>query len=282
VTTVDRETLEALRRASGYLGWEDAKAKRRAGGDRDHPLVGPYVIDWEKDSEDTCFFMGRKFVVGSNTGTAIDWYDDDVDRICTAIRETHRQADIVVVALHDQSMGVSEGIETFAHKAIDAGADIYMSTVGLHGGVEFYKGKVILYGQPSLWFQNELVRHVPASAMALMNLNDNATTSEFLDAREHVFAQTEALKPKWTSPRIRTQCGTAVHEVVFDGNCDVVEVRVQPLEVVPTPRQRSGLPLLPEAESDVIDQVLALAAEQCARFGSAVERHGGIGIVRPA
>jgi poly-gamma-glutamate synthesis protein (capsule biosynthesis protein) len=104
-TTVDDQTFEELRRASAYLGWDEAKAWRRAGASRDHALTGPYMIDWERDSDDQFYFMGRKFLRGDGPGLSTTAAQEDLDRIYRYIAEARQLAYFVVVALHDQSHG---------------------------------------------------------------------------------------------------------------------------------------------------------------------------------
>jgi poly-gamma-glutamate capsule biosynthesis protein CapA/YwtB (metallophosphatase superfamily) len=281
VTTVDRPTLAVLRKASAELGWDAAKAKRSAGGERDQPLVGPRVIGWERDSDDELYFMGRRFVAGDRPGSIVQFHEVDVERIQRAVRDARRLADLVVFALHDQSMlGGAPEMRSFAHSVIDAGADVYVNTVGLHGGIEIYQGRLVLYGQPSLWLQNEHVPSVPSSAMALLDLPETASAADYLDTREAAFAATEAAQPKWTSPGIRTARGTAVHVAVFGGDGRLKEVVVQPLEVIPGPRQRSGMPLMPEPGSPVIDEVLGLAKLKAEPFGTRLEMDPATGTAR--
>ena len=107
-------------------------------------------------------------MVGDTPGNAPFPYQEDLDRIYKHVREARRQADIVVVALHDQShgLGIHPYIDTFAHGVIDAGADIYFCNAGEHRGVEIYKGKALIYGQPGLFLQTEAVTHVPSSYMS--------------------------------------------------------------------------------------------------------------------
>jgi hypothetical protein len=280
-TTVDGQTIAALKKVSTKLGWDAAKARRSVGGDRDQPIVGPRVIGWEVDREDGLFFMGRHFVAGTKPSSSVHFYQEDVERIEGAIRDARRSADIVVFALHDQSMlGGAPEMKKFAHGIIDAGADVYVNTVGLHGGIEVYHDGLILYGQPSLWLQNEHVPHVPSSAMSLMDLPERASAADYLDKREAAFNATEAAQPKWTSPGIRSARGTAVHVAVFDAGGRIEEVVVQPLEVVPHPRQRSGMPLMPEPGSPVTDEVLGLAARKCAQLGTDLTRDPSTGTGR--
>jgi poly-gamma-glutamate capsule biosynthesis protein CapA/YwtB (metallophosphatase superfamily) len=272
-TTVDEQTFKELRRASEYLGWDEAKAWRRAGASRDHALSGPYMIDWEQDTDDEFFFMGRKFVKGDGPGLSTSLVLEDADRIYKYIRDARRQADFVVVALHDQSHGngVHQHIHTFAHGAIDAGADIYLNTGGLPRGIEIYNGKVIIYGQPGLFLQNDQVTHVPSSALPLMNLAPDATTSDFLDAREQGTAG---------GRRFDIGRGTVVNVVVFDEEGRVSELRIQPLDVSDGPRFRRGVPLWPAEDDDLASDTISRVATRSAEFGTKVEMVDGIGIVK--
>jgi poly-gamma-glutamate synthesis protein (capsule biosynthesis protein) len=274
-TIVDRQTFDELRRTSAYLGWEKAKEYRRGGAERDLALIGSYMIDYEIDTDDEFFFMGRKFVLGDGPGVRTVPCQDDLDRIYKYTREARRQADIVIVALHDQShgVGVYEHISTLAHGVIDAGADVYVSNAGRHRGIEIYEGKVIFYGLPSLFLQNEQVTHVPTSALQLMNLPADATSADFLDARDVGTGKA----PRISAPGRR---GTVVFVVVFDEEGRPSEVRIQPLEVSEGPRFRSGLPLWPDKHGTLAGELLDRTRQHSEDFGTTIETRDDVGIVK--
>jgi poly-gamma-glutamate synthesis protein (capsule biosynthesis protein) len=230
------------------------------------------VIGWETDTATEFFFMGRKFAVSDDPGTSTYCYREDVDRILKYVREARRQADIVIVAVHDQSHGFRgvNHITAFAHESIDAGADVYVNHGGHHGGVEIYKGKVIIHGQPPLFLQNNQIAHVPSSAMPLLNLSRDATAADFLEAREQTYESSELINPTLTSPDFWVPGGSAVHVLVFDGHGDIKEVRVQPLELTVGPRHRRGLPVIPDQNSETAKRVLDFSAARSEALGTEI------------
>ena len=273
---VTRDTLEQLKKTSRDYGWEAAKAARFAGGYRDHPVIGPRMIGWEKDTDTEFFFMGRKFALSDQPRISTFCYQEDLDRIFKHVREARRQADIVIVGLHDQSHGpaVHDYLRVFAQGCIDNGADIYLNHAGRFRGTEVYKNKVILWGQPGLFLQNEQVTHVPSSLMPQLGQGPDNTAADFLEARERNEREASKSRRDRFGPG-----GSAVNVVAFDLQNRIKEVRVQPLEVMGGPRFRKGLPRMPEPGSEVVKGVLDWVAERSKPFGTAVEVREGVGII---
>jgi len=290
VTTVTREELEQLRSISERLGWERDKAYRRNGFMRSHPLVGTTTnIGVEEDSETTVWFLGRKFVAGDEHGHRTVPCQEDLDRIFTHVREARRQADAVLVGLHDQSHGEGHDyVEALARGAIEAGADVFFNNGGTHYGVELHKGGVILHGLPSFFLQTEAVRHVPSSVMARFGLPATATAADFLDARERA-AQAALAEGGRVGMFAGGKRGTAVHTCVFDSSGELEEIRVQPLEPLGggifdvggrIPRFRGQMPLFPEPGSPVAAATLEHARDLSARLGTEMVVEDGVGVVR--
>ena len=278
---VSQDSLNALRQISQDLGWESEKLLRRhGGGSRSAPLIGPTTnFGWEEETETELFFLGRKFMVGDTPGNAPFPYQEDLDRIYKHVREARRQADIVVVALHDQShgLGIHPYIDTFAHGVIDAGADIYFCNAGEHRGVEIYKGKALIYGQPGLFLQTEAVTHVPSSYMSRVGASSDGLAADFLDVRAEAAAAAREFGPG-ASER-QSSGGTAVHLCIFDQQFELKEIRIQPLEPSSGPRFRRGLPLMPEPGSPLSERVLEYSVEVSKPFGTPVEIRDGLGII---
>lgn len=275
VTHVERRTFDELRRASAYLGWEEVKDLRRRGILRTDPLVGPRQIDWEVDTDNEFYFMGRKFVVAEGTpGSSTFAYEEDVLRILNEVREARRQADIVIVALHDQShgTGVHDHVRLLAHQAMDAGADVFFCNAGCHRGVEIYKSKAIVYGQPGLYLQIDQITKFPSSAMDLWKLPPETTAGEFLAARQSYESQGGNSKMRgWeTAPNV-------VHQLEFDDDNRLASVRIQPFATTKGPRFRSGLPIW--ADDDEAARVLARTVPASEGMGSKVVVEGGVGTI---
>jgi poly-gamma-glutamate synthesis protein (capsule biosynthesis protein) len=80
----------------------------------------------------------------------------DWNRNIAAIKAAKKNADVVIVYQHFQTVGTPEWQRRWAHAAIDAGGTIYVA----HGepqlfGVESYDGKPILYGLGNFIFQTK-------------------------------------------------------------------------------------------------------------------------------
>jgi poly-gamma-glutamate capsule biosynthesis protein CapA/YwtB (metallophosphatase superfamily) len=283
---VDREFFDQLHRVSAEFDWDRTKAARReGGGQRTQPLIGPTLLGWEKDTDTEYFFMGRKFTLGEDFKTTTFPYQEDLDRIYKHIRDARRQADVVVVALHDQShgRGVLDYIDTFAHGAIDAGADVYINTGGGFRGIEIYKGKAILYGQPGFHLQNTSEPHVPPSVMRRVGLPDGSTGVDFVHFRAEgtvrgIETAGETHHTPGENPQGRGHT-SAVHVTVFDDQGDLKEVRIYPLDAREGPLYRRGLPQLAEPSSKSAQAVLAHSAERSKEFGTEVAVRDGYGVV---
>jgi poly-gamma-glutamate capsule biosynthesis protein CapA/YwtB (metallophosphatase superfamily) len=283
---VDRAFFDHLHRVGTEFDWDRGKAARReGGGQRTQPLIGPTLLGWEQDSETDYWFMGRKFTLGEDFKTTTFAYQEDLDRLYKHIWDARRQADIVVVALHDQShgKGVLDYIDTFAHGAIDAGADVYINTGGGFRGIEIYKGKAILYGQPGFHLQNTSEPHVPPSTMRRVGLPEGSTGVDFVQFRAEgtvrgIQSAGETHHTPGENPRGEGRT-SAFHVTVFDDACKLKEVRVYPLDAQEGPLYRNGLPQLAETGSESAARVLAHAAARSEELGTELVVRDGYGVV---
>jgi poly-gamma-glutamate capsule biosynthesis protein CapA/YwtB (metallophosphatase superfamily) len=283
---VDREAIDQLRRISEEFDWERAKISRREGGGQlTEPLIGPTLIGWERDTDEDYFFMGRKFSLGKDFKATTFAYQEDIDRIYKHIRDARRQADIVVMALHDQShgQGVHDYIDVFAHGAIDAGADVYINTGGIHRGIEIYKGKAIIYGQPGFYLQNGQVPHIPESVLGRVGLGPGSSAVDYFQFRSEGVTrgmQASGLPHHMTGLHQRwARLGSAVHVTVFNEHAELQEVQVYPLDPRDGPPYRRGLPQLAEPGSETARSVLERSQERCNQVGTDMVIRDGVGVV---
>jgi poly-gamma-glutamate capsule biosynthesis protein CapA/YwtB (metallophosphatase superfamily) len=282
VTQVDRATFDAIRRASKELGWEQAKAGRRRGGGRDEALIGPSLLGGEQDSDTEFHFMGRKFALADKFDFTTAPYQEDLERNYRWVREARKQAEFVVVAFHDQGArrpDEEEYTRIFAYGAIDAGADIYVNTGCRHGGIEIYKGKVILHGLPAFFIQNEQVRQVPNQMLSRWGLRpDESTPADFLDARDRGESHGKNVMTSFRNTDFR---GSAIHTVTYDEKRNLKEIRIYPLTKISTgPRSELGRPRW-EPDTEEAQQVLQRSVERSNKFGTRVEiENGVVGVVR--
>jgi poly-gamma-glutamate capsule biosynthesis protein CapA/YwtB (metallophosphatase superfamily) len=290
---VDRDVFDQIQRMGGVFEWDRAKAGRRGAwaGQRTEPLFAPTWLDWEVDSETEYFCMGRKFILDSEFRISTFAYQEDVDRICKHIRDARRLADIVVVALHDQShgVGVLDYIDTCAHQAVDAGADVFINTGGKHRGIEIYKGKAIFYGQPTFFLQNQQVAHVPQSVMQRVGLGPDSTGVDFVQFRAegemrgmssgaapHEIGDGPDPARRWW----KKSEGSVVHLAVFGEDAQLEEVRIYPLDAKGGPIFRHGLPQLAPVGSEVSKRVLERVNEECKPFGTSIDIRDGVGVLK--
>jgi len=282
VNSIDREGMKALRKLSHELGWEEAKASRRAGGARAESFLSQSVLDCEQDTDTQFHFMGRKFVLGDTFDFKTEPYAEDLERNYTWTREARRQADWVVVGFHDQGArrpADEEHTKIFARGSIDAGADVYVAHGARHGGVEIYNGKAIIYGQPVFYFQNEAVRYAPPDLKVRYGLRPDSTTGEFLETRAAGEGRAGGAVAGMRADAFR---GSVIHSVEFGADGNVKEVRIYPLEMKMTgTRADRGRAMLADPASEGAKQLLERAAANSEPFGSRVEIENGVGIVRP-
>jgi poly-gamma-glutamate synthesis protein (capsule biosynthesis protein) len=277
---VDSEAFAQIRRISEKLDWGRGKQVRLRGAARTEPLIGSTLKGWEKDSDTEFFFSGRKFVLGNDFRTSTFPFQDDLERIFKHVREARRHADIVIVALHDQSHGVAvhDYIRTFAHGAIDAGADIYLNHGGLQRGIEIYKEKAILYGQPPLYLQNNEVTQLPSSMKLRLGLAMDSTAGELLEDREQNRTRAAAAGGQIHAFR---GMGSAVHTAIFGDNAELKEIRIRPTEehVIKGRRPRLSVPGLAQPGSERFNAVLELTRKRSEQFGTEVTVRDGVGVI---
>lgn len=275
---VDKEALDQLRRISPALDWERPKISRReGGGQHTQTLVGSSPLGWERDTETEFFFMGRKFAESDEFKVSTFAYREDLDRLLKSVHDARRQADVVVVGLHDQSHGqdVHDYVKACAYGSIDAGADIFMCTGGIPRGIEFYKGKAILHGTPGFCFQNTQVSHVPPSVLRRMGLPGDSSGADFVARRADDHVRSE--RAGGLGAHMPAGSGSMVQVVAFDEHRDVKEVRIYPIER--TKGTQYAVPLLLDPGSELFERVLRETEERCEAFGTRLERRDGCGVI---
>jgi hypothetical protein len=291
VSHVSAEQLAALRQMSHDLGWEQDKIYRKHGFWRSHPLVNASTnLGVEQDTEDEFWFLGRKFVASDRPGHRTVACQEDLDRLFRHIGEARRQADVVLVGLHDQSHGeeVHDYIRDFSHGAIDAGADVFFNNGGSHNGIEVYAGKPIIHGVPNFFLQTEAVVNVPSSEMLRYGLPPDSTAADFIDKRA-AGAQAAFEEGGPLGKMLQGAGGSAIHTCVFDRHAKLREIQIVPIEPYggtifkaegdAVPRFRRQLPLMPEKGSAVAERVLAHSVEVSRQFGTDVALRNGTAVV---
>jgi len=280
---VDAETMGALRRASERIGWERDKELRRAGGGLMNPSVGASILDRREDTDSLFHFNGTKFRLGEDFRFETIPCEDDLQRNYKWIREARRNADIVIVSLHQQGAAWAPGapadyVRTFAHGAIDAGADIFTAHGdGKFGGIEIYNGKAIIYGMPG--FISHLFQRTktPLEQVRRLGLTDDATPADVVDLTIRSFKVSAAPDAHAAN---NPSGGSALYSASF-GKDGLEKITVYPLDRV---RRRRGetVPRLAEPGSPVHQAVIELLKERSARLGTSVQERDGVAVIEVA
>jgi hypothetical protein len=163
---------------------------------------------------------------------------------------------------------------SFAHAAIDAGADVFVS----HGphvlrGIEIYKGKPIFYSLGNFVFENETMLFQPAESYDSLKLPPTASVGDYFDTRSGNDTKGFPVdKQYWES---------MVAEVSFSGAHTLDKIKLTPITLgFREPRPDRGQPRLagPEVAKEVLDNVAKLSE----LFGTKIriENNEGYVVVR--
>ncbi|MBI4528954.1 MAG: CapA family protein [Deltaproteobacteria bacterium] len=276
---VDSEAFAALRRIGASLGLE--RERQRV---VDHGFRAPSEL--RAVDERTYEFRGDRYELGETFDIRTRCDDRDVEENLRQIREARRQADWVIVSLHNQDMVGRSWLEAkrrvdieeqpdfvveFAHGCIEAGADVF----ACHGphvplGVELYRGKPIFYSLGNFIFQNETLRQVPAHHFERFGLDPYGTPSDFFDIRTGNDTKGHPATPEsWQSVLVVCKFNNRLLE----------EIRLYPVDLgFGRPRSQRGRPLLAGAElgAGILGRIERLSAP----YGTVVNRLNGIGVIR--
>jgi poly-gamma-glutamate capsule biosynthesis protein CapA/YwtB (metallophosphatase superfamily) len=275
---VDKESFAALQRIARTLGFEGERNRSIQRGFQSAEELGT-VGATELD------FHGEQYRVGENFDILTKCNPRDVEENLRQISEARRQADFVIVSLHNQDMiGRSwlraervTDIETqpdfvaeFAHACIDAGADL----LAIHGphmfmGVEIYRDKPIFYSLGNFFMQNETLRQVPAHHFERFGLSPYATPADFFDARTSGDKGHPATREYWQSALALCRFG----------NRQLREIEIHPIEMgFGRPRSQRGRPMLADAQAGkaIMQRIVRLSKD----LGTDIEERDGRGIIR--
>lgn len=299
---------------SSFLSWARAGETRRDVKGRPglNPLSYYYVADanrleierqrafelgWHISRKDKVWLFNPpglaqaslyKFVEGDKPGVfrAID--EDDAEGNIRSIRDAARQADYVIVHLHNHEWHREKGLNTppefvpsFAKACIDAGADIFIGQ-GSHAplrGIEIYKGKPIFYDPGDFIGMSNTVTRMPADFYSRPGYDTGvskweATPADGFDARGAL--------PKRLNPPGGTSSEQVVGSVValysLDEEGKEDELKVYPITMIRKPRSKSGISLLAEAET--AKKIVGYLQDLSAPFHTEIELKDGVGFVK--
>jgi poly-gamma-glutamate capsule biosynthesis protein CapA/YwtB (metallophosphatase superfamily) len=271
--TVDKDTLKTMIDLYTRLGW----------------WVQQVENEWLFNPAGLHMAVSR-FVESDEPGLHTRVDEEDADGNLRAIQEAKRQADWVLVNVHnhewDPKKGLSappEFIPPFARACIDAGADIFIGQ-GSHAfirGIEIYKGKPIFYDPGDLFFMINNVSKQPSDlyfrAGFRHDVRDWRCTPT--DAYEAKAAVPKALNPSGAYGFFNNNPGCFLPICSLDRTGKLSELRLYPFTLVHKPLPRAGVPLLitdQAAAKGLVEYMAGLSAP----FGTQIEFKDGIGIVK--
>jgi len=277
--SVDGVAFSQLQRISRELGFEKSTERARKHFYSDKELANANATELS--------LLGNRYVLGEGFTIATEVNQRDLEDNLRWIGEARRQADWVIVSVHCHEFGgptlltaatraeleeTTDFVTKFAHQAIDAGADIFVS----HGphfplGIEIYKCRPIFYSVGNLIFQNETVGFFPADAYERFDLDLKATPSDFLDARTNGGKKGHPSDPAYWENMF------AVCEFA---NKSLKEIRIHPIDQgFGRPRPQRGRPVL--ADGEVAQRVIERVTRLSARYGTKIVNKGDIGVIQP-
>ena len=264
------------------------------------PLYKLGAEDWEHlkelagslgllpESHDAGFnFMGQRFVPGDETHRELVPNPLDLSGNLKAVESAGRLSDWVLFTLHDHysPLNAPEGfkknrfptktVEELAHKAIDAGADLYVG----HGphvlrGIEIYKGRPIFYSMGNWVFQSTLSWRQPNDIFEQWGLTAEHNAADLYMKREEHPSRFFKDPAYWES---------VVAEVDLSRE-GVKEIRLIPIHLDYDPdiplseqRTRAGIPHL--ATGERAEEILEDLARLSRFYGTEIESREGIGYV---
>lgn len=206
---------------------------------------------------------------------------DHVRATLQAIRLGKLHSDLLVATLHshepaDTSLPqhASHAVRDLAHAAVDAGADVFITT-GIHhlGPVEVYRGRPVFHGLGN-FFWSDLQEPLPEE---LYRINSGILEEALEDPESATDADlsrilnAQSFANSWTFESVVAEC--RFNEGALE------EVLLHPVELgYGEPLTRSGIPRLagPGKGQEIIERVAALSRP----FGTTVEWSGSYGRVR--
>ena len=219
---------EEVAHVSGVNAWDEKMVKN-----------GYYM----PPKEGTLSIGPKKFVRDDHCWVESFPNEQDMKRIEEEIIEAKRQADVVLVSVHNHGLDGAENtevpkfLEIFAHRCIDAGANVIIG----HGphelqGIELYKEGLILYSVGNFIFQTETVEFQPWDAYANRNMPLDTKVGAYMDDRSAGGTKGycvqwpiwNAVMPAWT---------------MEDGK--ITEIKLYPIELgMDKPRSQKGVPVM--------------------------------------
>ena len=266
----DPDMLETVKQLATKLGWWVTKVGKEW-------LFNPAGL------HNTIY----KFVESKERGVSTAAEEKDVEGNLRSIRDARRQADYVLVHLHNHEWDTEEGLHKpprfvplFARACVDAGADVFIGQ-GSHSplrGIELYKNKPIFYDPGDFIGMSTTVTRLPSDSYLRAGYSPEvgkweATTADNFDCRA-------ALPPPISPPGGYFSApvnGSVVGVCSFKNEGQLTTLKLYPFTRVLKPRSRVGLPVMANAETG--KKIIDYLAELSAPFGTKIEYRNGIGLL---
>jgi poly-gamma-glutamate synthesis protein (capsule biosynthesis protein) len=224
--------------------------------------------------------FGTQFRLGDDFSYRYEMNQLDLSEILKNVRLAKQHADFVVVSIHAHESAFDQEspgdfLRELAHRAIDAGADTFV-THGIHhlGPVEVYAGKPVFYGLANFFWSDiqepldpvlyEAYGERLAEAFAEPSAATDADLAALLNASS--FANDLTFQ-------------TVIAESRFEAG-RVAEIRLHPIDLGYGRRlPDSGVPRL--ASSDQGRRIMERLQEISAPYGTRISVERNVGIIRP-
>jgi poly-gamma-glutamate synthesis protein (capsule biosynthesis protein) len=268
---VDSDALETIKQMAMKLGWWVTKV----GGEW---LFNPAGL------HNTIY----KFVESQERGISTVVDEEDADGNLRSIRDAKRQADYVVVHLHNHEWDPDEGLHKppkfvppFARTCIDSGADVFIAE-GSHSplrGIELYKNRPIFYDPGDFMGMSDTVTKLPSDSYFRPGYSPEvkkweATPADNFDCRAALAKPISPSGGYWTA-RVP---GGVVGVCGFKSSGEFSGLKLYPFTWNYKPRSRVGLPLM--ADSETAKKIIQFLAELSSPFGTKIEYQDGIGLIK--
>jgi poly-gamma-glutamate capsule biosynthesis protein CapA/YwtB (metallophosphatase superfamily) len=233
------------------------------------------AADKDKSQSDAGQFMISGTLVKRGAQTSVEFVPDarDANDLFSRIKAARSKGDVVVVMLHSHepsnwSQAPADFVERFAHKLIDAGAQLVVGQ-GPHQlrGIEVYKGNAILYSLGNFFFDYSSVD--PRSA----DVYDAG--ADLYRLALGAFGESETLAPPHFDEGVWWESVIAVAS--FDRGA-LKSLELHPIDLgVDLPLSQRGTPRL--ATGSRADAILQRLSSLSEAMGTRVRLRKGIGFV---
>ena len=223
--------------------------------------------------EGTLSIGPKKFVRDDHCWVETFPNEQDMRRMEEEIIEAKRQADVVLVSVHNHELDGDDNtvaprfLEIFSRRCIDAGANVVIG----HGphelqGVELYKEGLIFYSVGNFLFETETVEFQPWDAYANRNMPLDTKVGAYMDERSGNGTKGycvqwpiwNAVMPAWT---------------MEDGK--ITEIKLYPIELgMDKPRSQKGVPVMNHS-NETLEYLQKIS--EC--YGTKIDIADGVGTI---